>query len=70
MSWAVFFPIQPTADSEWTNVLKAFESLDGNVLEGLTISLGKEDHQAMDTVYLTSYGGGDFLETKRVMVGK
>lgn len=52
------------------DLIKALESLEGNELEGLTLSLGREDHQAMDTVYLTSYENGDFREIKRVTLSK
>lgn len=54
----------PTRDG----FIKAFESLDKGVLPGLSVSLGREDHQAMDTVYLTSYDRGEFRELKRVTV--
>lgn len=52
------------------NFIQALESLDKNALTGLTISLGKEDHQAMDSVYLTSYAQRAFREIKHVTVSK
>jgi len=55
----------PTRES----FIAALETIDKNALEGLSLSLGKDHHQAMNTVYLTSYDNAKFQEIKRVTFG-
>jgi ABC-type branched-subunit amino acid transport system substrate-binding protein len=44
--------------------IKSFEDLASNSLNGLDISLSENDHQAMESVYLTSFKNGELIEIK------
>ncbi|NOR57314.1 MAG: leucine/isoleucine/valine-binding protein precursor, partial [Sulfurimonas sp.] len=44
--------------------IKSFEDLASNSLDGLDISLSESDHQAMGSVYLTTFKNDELIEIK------
>lgn len=44
--------------------IKSFEYMSSNTLDGLDISLSPSDHQAMKSVYLTTFKNGELIEIK------
>ncbi|WP_372999928.1 ABC transporter substrate-binding protein [Sulfurimonas sp.] len=44
--------------------IKSFEELPSNSLDGLEISLSENDHQAMGSVYLTTFKNGELIDIK------